>query len=377
VDEPTIGNEARDMNAFALPLSIMLLLVLGEQLVLARRQQYSIPWVDIVFNLNSGHILMWIFRGLEVAGYAWIWAHLSLHWVDQLPGPMVWLIAFCGWDFGFYWLHRLHHKIPLLWAVHVVHHEGEHFNLSLGIRNSWYSSLTSLPFFVPLAVLGVPPEVFVLVSACHYSVQFYNHCNLIGSSGILDRIVITPSNHRVHHGINPQYVDHNFGGTLALWDKLFGTYAPEEEEVVYGVAGSSPSVNPVWANNVPLLRCFGLSVPQRPRELPALLPASLIGAAGILLFGLVIYYIHRQGTWQSNQQELLFVLIFLSTIALGALSEGRRVGLWAWIVIAGALPLLMVIDWGVRDGMGLALAALFLIVGTASVIKAQPARLPG
>jgi len=364
------------MNAFALPLSIMLLLVLGEQFILARRQQYSIPWVDIVFNLNSGHILMWIFRGLEVAGYAWIWAHLSLHWIDRLPGPMVWLIAFVGWDFGFYWLHRLHHKIPLLWAVHVVHHEGKHFNLSLGIRNSWYSSLTSLPFFVPLALLGVPPQVFVLVSAFHYSVQFYNHCNVIGSSGILDRIVITPSNHRVHHGINPQYVDHNFGGTLALWDKLFHTYAPEQEQVVYGVAGASPSINPFWANNIPLLRWLGLSEPQRPRKLPSLLPASLIGSAGILLFGMVIYYVHRQGTWQSGQQELLFTLIFLATIAIGGLSEGRRIGLWAWLLIASALPLLMVIGWGVRDSLGLALAALLLTHSAVSFIKGQTSRQP-
>jgi sterol desaturase/sphingolipid hydroxylase (fatty acid hydroxylase superfamily) len=358
------------MNALALPLFGMLLLVLAEQMVLARRPGYSIPWVDLVFNLNSGHILMWFFRGLEVAGYAWIWSHFSRHWTDALPPPLLWLFAFVAWDFGFYCLHRLHHEWPLLWAVHIVHHEGEHFNLSLGIRNSWYSSLTSLPFFVPMAIVGVPPEVFVLVSAFHYSVQFYNHSQLIGSSGILDRFIITPSNHRVHHGINPQYVDHNYGGTLALWDKLFGTYAAEREPVIYGVAGATPSTNPLWANNLPFLACFHLPRPARRPAGAPLLPAWLIGSSGVTLFALVTYYVHRQGSWPPGQQEQLFALIFFATLALGALSEGHRLGLWTWRLIALLLPLLMFVRWQVGDFAGLTLGVVFLAHAAVSFTRA-------
>jgi Fatty acid hydroxylase superfamily len=190
--------------------------------------------------------------------------HLSLHWVDQWPVAWQWVFAFIGWDFCFYWMHRMHHKLPIFWAVHVVHHQGEHFNLSLGIRNSWYSSLTSFLFVAILAVLGVPLEIFIAVSSFHYSVQFYNHNALVGKSGWLDKIMVTPSNHRVHHGMDPIYVNKNFGGTLLIWDKLFGTYQAERDDVPlrYGVSGSVSSNNPLWANNSPLQKFVQTHLPS-------------------------------------------------------------------------------------------------------------------
>lgn len=124
------------MNVFALPLALMLALVVADVAGLRWLRGQRAPWRDVIFNLNSGHIVLWLFRGAEVAVFAWLSAHANLHWVDRLGVPGVWIFTFFAWDFCFYWLHRLHHMIPLMWAVHVVHHEGEHFNLSLGVRNS-------------------------------------------------------------------------------------------------------------------------------------------------------------------------------------------------------------------------------------------------
>ncbi|MEG1328241.1 MAG: fatty acid hydroxylase family protein, partial [Janthinobacterium sp.] len=119
------------MNPFALSFLIMLAFVLAELLILKWVRKTPVPWKDVIFNLNSGHILMWVFRGVEVAAFALLLRHVNLHLVDQWPVVAQWVFAFFAWDLCFYWMHRLHHKIPLLWAVHVVHHQGEHFNLSL------------------------------------------------------------------------------------------------------------------------------------------------------------------------------------------------------------------------------------------------------
>ncbi len=182
-------------------------------------------------------------------------------------------------------------KLGFLWAIHAVHHEGEHFNLSLGVRNAWLSSLTSLPFFVPLALLGVTPEMFVAVSALHYSVQFYNHCGLVGRSGVLDRFMVTTANHRVHHGCNPEYIDRNFGGTLLLWDKLFGTYqrALADVPIRYGVHRPTHSdirSGPTWCRH-----CNGWGCVRRSCNAIRVPRPRLDRHRGVLLFGVVVDYV--------------------------------------------------------------------------------------
>jgi len=140
----------------ALGTGLMLLMVIIELLILKFYKKEEIPWKDVVFNLNSGHILMWILRGAELAVFYFFLHNYSLNLFTSWSFIPIWVFTFVAWDFCFYWLHRLHHKVKLFWMVHVVHHEGEEFNLSLGIRNSWYSSVTSIPFFIILAILGVP-----------------------------------------------------------------------------------------------------------------------------------------------------------------------------------------------------------------------------
>ncbi|HSW05657.1 sterol desaturase family protein [Aquabacterium sp.] len=351
------------MNALALPLAGMLLAMLGELWVLQRKQRLASdapvqtdPWLEAIANLNSGHLVLWFFRGIEVAGYAWIWQHAQPHALDGWPRWVVALGAFIAWDFGFYWLHRLHHRLGVLWAIHAVHHQGEHFNLSLGIRNSWLSSLSSLPFFVPLALVGVPVELFVAVSSIHYTVQFYNHSGLVGHAGWLERVMVTPSHHRIHHGANPEYVDKNFGGTLLLWDRLFGSFQRPVPGVAirYGIHHWRASYNPLWLNLLPALQWLGWPAPSPglPTTLSRQQRRQVISGA-VLLFSNVVYAVHRQGQWPDGQQPLLWGLLALQTLALGAWADGRR---WAVVVVSGlglTLPLLFGAVFGLRDPLGL------------------------
>lgn len=347
----------------ALPLLGMTMCVLAELLFVRVRDRSPVPWRDMVLNLDSGHILMWLFRGVEIAVYAWVVAHVNLHWVDGWPPFALWGFALLAWDLGFYWMHRLHHTFPLLWSVHVLHHEGEHFNLSLAIRNAWLSSLTTLPFTtIPLALAGVPLEVFIAVSTLHYTVQFYNHNSLVGRSGWLERVFITPSHHRVHHGQNREYRDRNFGGTFLLWDRLFGSFQAELPGVPVrcGVDRPTGSTNPFWANVAPVLRYAGMRVPRlddRSRRVP--IPDVAIGTGGLLLFCVVAYYIHRDGTWPAWGQPTFFALIFLSTLALGGMSDERRWAMPCWIALGFTGAVAMPLAFDLMDPVGLlALAAL-------------------
>lgn len=359
------------MNDFAWPLALMVLLVVADVLVLQFWRKETPPWRDLVFNLNSGHVMLWWFRGLEVAGYAWLSGHANLGWLDSWPVWTVWAFTFVAWDFCFYWEHRLHHAWSLLWAVHVVHHEGEHFNLSLGVRNSWFSSATSLPFFAVLAMAGVPLPIFVAISGLHYSVQFWNHCGAMRRRSVLDRWFVTPINHRVHHGANAEYRDKNFGGTLRLWDHLFGTAQDELPQVPirFGVDGAAASHDPVRANLGPVWKWLsGRDWPRRASVRSAAVPASWVAWGGLALFAVVIYYVHAEGQWPPGQQALLFALIWLSTVALGGLSEGRGWGRATWPALAVGTPLLFIGLLGVGDPLGLAALTALGLHGAASAV---------
>lgn len=339
------------MNIFALSFLGMLVLVLAERTLLRALKRRVAPWHAVVFNLNSGHVVMWAFRGVEVLAFALVLQHASLSWVGRWPAAWQWLFAWVAWDLCFYWMHRLHHTVPLLWAVHQVHHTGEHFDLSLGIRNSWYSSLSSFPFMAILAVLGVPLEVFVVVSSLHYSVQFYNHNAVVGRSGWLDRVLVTPSNHRVHHGTHPLYINKNFGGTLLLWDKVFGSHQTERRDIPmhYGLvqmpgAPAASSCNPAWASHPPLWvwwqrRFQSAAAAQR-------VPDGYIGAGGVLLFALVIAYVNAEARLDGARQAALFAALVLGTMALGGQSDGRRWALPVWSALTLGLPVGVWAAWG-------------------------------
>ena len=181
-------------------------------------------------------------------------AYIKLYEISPLKGKIpnawwVWVALFVGVDFFYYWFHRLAHEISIMWGSHAVHHQSEEYNLTVALRQAWYQGAFSFVFYLPLAIMGFRPEMFFVISALVTLYQFWIHTKLINKMPApFEYIFNTPSHHRVHHGVNPQYIDKNHAGTLIIWDRMFGTFEPEVEEVVYGITKQSKSWNPIWLN---------------------------------------------------------------------------------------------------------------------------------
>ena len=176
---------------------------------------------------------------------------MQIDWFVASPeGIALWIAAALLWDFCYYWFHRMSHEISVLWASHAVHHQSEDYNLSTAQRQSSTGFLLGWIFYLPLYVIGFPLEVVLTVGAINLIYQFWVHTQIIGRMGVLDRILVTPSNHRVHHAQNERYIDKNYGGILILWDRLFGTFEDErnDDPVIFGVRKPLANWNPVWAN---------------------------------------------------------------------------------------------------------------------------------
>ncbi len=165
-----------------------------------------------------------------------------------MSSPLAWALAFVATDFCYWLYHWASHRVNFFWAMHVVHHSSEEYNLSTALRQSWFTNLVSWVFYLPLAIIGVPPLMFVLSLTLNILYQFWIHTRVIGKLGWFERLFNTPSHHRVHHGIDPEYIDKNYAGVFIVWDKLCGTFVEEKNEPSYGTVKPLASFNPFWAN---------------------------------------------------------------------------------------------------------------------------------
>ncbi|XP_043545763.1 alkylglycerol monooxygenase isoform X2 [Chiloscyllium plagiosum] len=183
-------------------------------------------------------------RGIELTGYIYIWKNFRLF---ELPwdSAWTWWLAFLGVDFAYYWLHRMSHEVNMLWASHQVHHSSEDYNLSTALRQSVLQKYFSWIFNLPMA-LFIPPSVFAVHLQFNLLYQFWIHTEIIGNLGPLELILNTPSHHRVHHGRNHYCIDKNYAGTLIIWDRIFGTFAPENEKVIFGLTHPINAFEPLW-----------------------------------------------------------------------------------------------------------------------------------
>jgi alkylglycerol monooxygenase len=159
-----------------------------------------------------------------------------------------WVLAIVFYDFCYYWNHRLGHESAVFWAAHVVHHQSQCYNLSTALRQTSSGALLSWIFYVPMAVAGVPPEMFAVAAIVDLLYQYWIHTEVVGKLGWFDRWFASPSNHRVHHAVNDCYIDRNYGGIFMVWDRLFGTFVEESEKCVYGTRAPLESWDPLWAN---------------------------------------------------------------------------------------------------------------------------------
>src|SRR5262245_7451401 len=180
-------------------------------------------------------------KGIEFALFS---AAFEFRLFDLGTGVWVFAAAMLLDDFCYYWFHRIHHEVRLLWAAHVNHHSSRHFNLSPALRQPWTTFARPL-FHLPLPLLGFDPLLAMTVHSLNLIYQFWIHTELVGRLGPLEWVLNTPSHHRVHHGRNPRYLDRNHGGILIVWDRHFGTFEPESERVDYGLTKNLESFSPL------------------------------------------------------------------------------------------------------------------------------------
>lgn len=185
-----------------------------------------------------------------VAIYSVVYAATPLHlpdgWLYGLPVAIaVWPALLVAQDFCYYWSHRSHHVIRILWASHVVHHSSRRFNLSTALRQPW-TGFTSFVFYLPLIALGVHPAVLAFLSSANLVYQFWIHTERIDRlAPWFEAVFNTPSHHRVHHASQGSYLDRNYAGVLIVWDRLFGTFEPETERCIYGLTRNIDTYNPL------------------------------------------------------------------------------------------------------------------------------------
>lgn len=193
----------------------------------------SVVW-NILFGLITINIYLFCY---ELAPYkfpsdAW-WSWAALFFVD---------------DLAYYVFHRVSHESRLFWNFHVVHHSSQHYNLSVAVRQSWFSGTLHWIFYAPVMLLGFAPWMFAVMHGFNLIYQFWIHTKLVKRLGWLEYIFNTPSHHRVHHGVDNEYLDKNYAGVLIIWDRLFGSFTPETAEPRYGIIKPLNSYNPLWIN---------------------------------------------------------------------------------------------------------------------------------
>ncbi|EGR1143972.1 sterol desaturase [Vibrio parahaemolyticus] len=206
--------------------------------------QYYLPEVACNFVLAGLHQAADILTGLLIAHfYLWMfdWRLFDI----EMSVSTFWLLMLLQ-DFFYYWFHRASHRIRWMWAAHVVHHSSERMNFSTAFRQSLMYPLAGMwLFWLPLVIIGFDPKWVVFVVLLNLGLQFFVHTQSIRSLGQLEWVFNTPSHHRVHHGINRQYIDKNYAGVLIIWDRMFGTFEPEIETVRYGISKPVNSFNPI------------------------------------------------------------------------------------------------------------------------------------
>ncbi|MEN8788977.1 MAG: sterol desaturase family protein [Flavobacteriaceae bacterium] len=235
---------------YAIPFFI--LLMLGEIIYgyLIKNQPHRL--LDTVSSISSGMtniVKDSLGLGIIIVSYPYLEEQLALTQIKT--SWLVWLIAFLVLDFAGYWNHRLSHHVNIFWNQHVIHHSSEQFNLACALRQSISNLVGYFPLFlIPAALLGVPPKVIAILAPIHLFAQFWYHTEHIGKMGWLEYLIVTPSQHRVHHAINPEYIDKNLGQVLCVWDRWFGTFQEELDTVPpqYGVLKPAATWNPIHIN---------------------------------------------------------------------------------------------------------------------------------
>lgn len=355
-----------DPVALAIPLFVAF--ILAEALWAYRQGSNTVGFEDAVAALATGICQRAL---LLVVGAALLvpYAVLAEHAPVVLPIWAQVLVAIFGVDFAYYLWHRWTHESNLGWATHVVHHQSEHYNLAVALRQSLTEPFTSFPFYLPLALMGVGVEVFAAVAAVNLLYQFFLHTEAVRRLGVLETVLNTPSHHRVHHGINRVYLDKNYAGMFIIWDRWLGTFEPERDRVVYGTLKPAQTFEPLWANLQWFVvvgamarqvgpRVWLRSPAWQPPGAPDIVPEHVIasrlpyapeGSKGYRLAvvaqvgvvaTLLCVAMLTEGVLTTAQRGVVAIFLVIPCVAWGDLFEGRRRHRLLQVVWVSGLPLL-------------------------------------
>lgn len=393
------------MNVYAFITPIVVILLVAEIIYCARVKNGKYPFQDTVTNLGTGIGNQCV--NLAVAFFVYKF-YGWLYELTPLRIPATWytlILLLLLQDFVFYWFHRLGHTMNVFWAAHMPHHSSEEMNLSVGIRASFTQRLFQFLFFDwILVVIGFSPEAVYSMAAVHLLLAYWHHTAVINKMGWWEKYFVTPSHHRVHHGVNPQYIDKNFSEFLIIWDKIFGSYEEEVEEVCYGVTHPPRTWDPIHINFQfwsqlwrdakatkyfwDKIRIWFMPIGWRPRDLEPYFKGGRIGynrseqvkyvsapmqkskeyLIAQIGLGLVVLYltINLQLPFEYWHRVILSASIFIMIISWGAILESK-----AWAkplevirILATAISLIYVLhDSGVSNYQNWTTIAVLLLSG--------------
>jgi sterol desaturase/sphingolipid hydroxylase (fatty acid hydroxylase superfamily) len=352
-----------NIYVYIVPLAILFIALEVGATILYKRDLISFP--EAIANFGTAlvnqttNVLVMI--GVYYA-YGWLYENFRILTIELNWWSFILLLL--GIDFIFYWVHRWGHEINILWAAHSPHHSAEEMNFFVAIRASVTQRLCSFLFFWPLTLIGFRPDHIYMVSVIHLFVAFLHHTEYIRKLGWFEKYFTTPSHHRVHHGVNFQYLDKNFGEFLIIWDKMFGTFAEEKEKVIYGMYSHPQSWNPVkinfhyfmvlWRDAAAAeywwdkIRIWLMPAGWRPRGLEQkemveitrenqvrYRPPMFAGARVYLIFSLVpatllmLGIISNLYRWTPGEKWMAAGLLWLQMITWGGILEAKK---WVWPV---------------------------------------------
>ena len=235
-------------EVYAIGAPIVLAMIFLEILVSNFRNQNFYKRGDTLctVGLLLGNIIVaFAIKGIVLAFHIYLYQFRVFDFVNEIPIWALWIMTFISIDLVFYVYHRMSHRIRFLWAIHLSHHSSEEMNFAVSFRQAWFGPISKIPFFMVLPLLGFDPTIIAVAGVISTLWGIVGHTQVIGKLGPLEWIFNTPSHHRVHHGSNKQYIDKNYGNLLIIWDRMFGTFEPEQEEVKFGLVNNVNTFNPV------------------------------------------------------------------------------------------------------------------------------------
>jgi len=246
-------------GVYAIGAPIVLAMIFAELLISnwQNKKYYKKEDTLCTIGLLTGNIIVaFSIKGLILAFHFYLYQFKVLELANILPLWAMWILTFIMIDLVFYIYHRMSHRVRFLWAIHLSHHSSEEMNFAVSFRQAWFGPISKIPFFMVLPLLGFDPTIIAVAGVMSTLWGIVGHTQIVGKLGFIEWVFNTPSHHRVHHGSNKQYIDKNYGNLLIIWDRIFGTFEPEEEPVRFGLVNNVNTFNPTkitfmaWASMI-------------------------------------------------------------------------------------------------------------------------------